>query len=84
VNVGFLKDGCAVLRASHLCQHLIPAASGGLRRRSGGGLQLRHRPLPDLLMHYLLNVAPQSELAAKHLIGWQLRVLSAASSPPSR
>ncbi|MCI0429746.1 MAG: MBL fold metallo-hydrolase [Rhodospirillales bacterium] len=41
------------------------------------GVQLRQRPLPDLLMHYLFNVAPGSELAAKDLIDRQLAALSA-------
>jgi UDP-MurNAc hydroxylase len=50
---------------------------------TAGSLQLRHRHLPDLLMHYLLNIAPQSELAAKDLIDWQLRALAAARDAPS-
>ena len=42
------------------------------------GLLVQQRLLPDLLMHYLLNVAPRSELAAKHLVDRQLAALSAA------
>jgi hypothetical protein len=34
--------------------------------------------VPDLLMHYLINVAPGSELAAKHHIDRQLRELADA------
>lgn len=35
-------------------------------------------PVPDLLMHYLINVAPGSELAARHHIDRQLRELVGA------
>ncbi len=44
-------------------------------RREAEGLTAVKAPLPDLLMHYMLNVAPGSELAAKHHLESQLRQL---------
>ena len=41
------------------------------------GLLVQQRLLPDLLMHYLFNVAPGSDLAARHLVDRQLAALSA-------
>ena len=38
--------------------------------------------LPDLLMHYLINVAPGSELAAKHHLDSQLRQLADGATIP--
>lgn len=40
------------------------------------GLGVRPQPLPDLLMHYVLNVAPGSERAAKNLVDHQLAALA--------
>jgi hypothetical protein len=39
------------------------------------GAGVRPRPLPDLLMHYVLNVMPGSERAAKTLVDRQLAAL---------
>jgi UDP-MurNAc hydroxylase len=38
----------------------------------GCDVHLERRVLPDLLMHYLLNMAPGSELAAKHYVDRQI------------
>lgn len=43
---------------------------------AAGDVQVERRVLPDLLMHYLLNVAPGSELAAKHHVDRQIEALS--------
>jgi L-ascorbate metabolism protein UlaG (beta-lactamase superfamily) len=43
--------------------------------RDGDGVRLETRPLPDLLMYYLLRKAEGSELAAKHEVDHQLRML---------
>jgi hypothetical protein len=39
------------------------------------GPQLRHHMVPDLLMHYVLNVAPDSDRAARLFIDRQLASL---------
>lgn len=41
--------------------------------RENGKIGLRPKPLPDLLMHYLLNVAEGSETAAKRQVDMQIR-----------
>ena len=41
-------------------------------RRDGDAVGVEPRPLPDLLMHYLLNVAEGSEVAAKELMDRQI------------
>jgi hypothetical protein len=41
--------------------------------RDGDEVRLEPRPLPDLLMHYLLRKAKGSELAAKYEVDHQLR-----------
>ncbi len=46
-----------------------------------GDVRLERRALPDLLMHYLLNVAPGSERAAKHYVDWQIEAISAGIRP---
>ena len=46
-----------------------------------GHVRLERRALPDLLMHYLLNAAPGSELAAKHYVDRQIEAISAGSWP---
>ena len=53
--------------------------SGEVRQpvRDGDGVRLETRPLPDLLMYYLLRKAEGSELAAKHEVDHQLRLLRA-------
>ncbi|MGH6933857.1 MAG: MBL fold metallo-hydrolase [Dongiaceae bacterium] len=43
------------------------------------GVRVRQHLLPDLLMHYLFNAAPGSELAARDLVDRQLAALSAGS-----
>jgi L-ascorbate metabolism protein UlaG (beta-lactamase superfamily) len=43
--------------------------------RAGETVRVAPRPLPDLLMYYLLHVAPGSEVAAKQRIDWELRQL---------
>ena len=40
--------------------------------RAGQRVRVEEQPLPDLLMFYLLHVAPGSELAAKKRIDWEL------------
>ncbi|MFQ5984093.1 MAG: MBL fold metallo-hydrolase, partial [Alphaproteobacteria bacterium] len=40
--------------------------------REGGAVRVEPEPLPDLLMHYLLNVAEGSERAAKDLVDRQI------------
>jgi hypothetical protein len=45
-------------------------------RRSNQQALLDRVAVPDLLMHYLINVAPGSELAAKHRLDSQLRRLA--------
>jgi UDP-MurNAc hydroxylase len=40
--------------------------------RAGQHVRVEEQPLPDLLMYYLLHVAPASELAAKQRIDWEL------------
>jgi hypothetical protein len=47
----------------------------------GGRVQLERRALPDLLMHYLLNVAPGSDLAAKHHLDRQIEMIRSGSCP---
>ena len=47
-------------------------------RRDDQRAVIDRAPVPDLLMHYLINVAPGSELAAKHHIDRQLRELAGA------
>ena len=42
-----------------------------------GRVRLEHRAVPDLLMHYLLNVAPGSELAAKRHVDRQIDAIMA-------
>jgi hypothetical protein len=51
---------------------------------SAAGLEVRlqRRVLPDLLMHYLLNVAAGSELAAKHYVDRQIAALSPTKPMP--
>jgi hypothetical protein len=39
------------------------------------GAELQRHVLPDLLMHYVLNVAPESERGAKHFVDRQLAAL---------
>jgi hypothetical protein len=51
-------------------------------RRDNQQTLLDRVTLPDLLMHYLINVAPGSELAAKHHLDSQLRRL--ADTPTRR
>ncbi|MGQ0662215.1 MAG: MBL fold metallo-hydrolase [Pseudomonadota bacterium] len=46
---------------------------------TGREVELKRKALPDLLMHYLLNVAAGSELAAKQQVDLEL----AALSPPA-
>ncbi|MGH7905148.1 MAG: MBL fold metallo-hydrolase [Candidatus Binataceae bacterium] len=43
--------------------------------RDGASIRLRPLALPDLLMHYLLNVAPGSETAARRRIDLELEAL---------
>lgn len=45
------------------------------------GVQLRPRALPDLLMYYLLNVAPGSDVAAKHLVDREIAAFAANDAP---
>ena len=40
--------------------------------RDGQEVRVKLRPMPDLLIYYLLQVAPGSELAAKQRIDWEL------------
>jgi len=47
---------------------------------AGSEVRLQRRSLPDLLMHYLLNVAAGSELAAKHHVDRQIAALSSSGS----
>jgi hypothetical protein len=47
--------------------------------RDGDDVRLETRPLPDLLMYYLLRKAEGSELAAKHEVDHQLRQLRAGT-----
>ncbi|MDB5409284.1 MAG: hypothetical protein JWL84_4196 [Rhodospirillales bacterium] len=47
---------------------------------AGREVRLERRVLPDLLMHYLLNVAAGSDLAAKHFADRQLEALSSSAS----
>jgi UDP-MurNAc hydroxylase len=49
---------------------------------AGREVRLQRRVLPDLLMHYLLNVAAGSELAAKHHVDRQIAALSPNASAP--
>lgn len=44
----------------------------------GPVIRLERRALPDLLMHYLLNVAPGSELAAKQQVERQIEAIGSA------
>jgi len=53
-----------------------------LLRRDDDQTVLDRVAVPDLVMHYLLNVAPGSELAAKHHLDRQLRDLVDASTRP--
>lgn len=46
-----------------------------------GRVQLERRALPDLLMHYLLNVAPGSDLAAKHYVDRQIEAIRSGNWP---
>lgn len=48
---------------------------------AGSEARLQRRPLPDLLMHYLLNVAAGSELAAKHYVDRQIAAMSSTAPP---
>lgn len=48
--------------------------------RDGDDVRLETRPLPDLLMYYLLRKAEGSDLAAKHEVDHQLQLLRAGSS----
>ncbi len=48
----------------------------------GGQVRLKRRALPDLLMHYLLNVMEGSEFAAKRQIDMELQTI--LSEPRSR
>jgi hypothetical protein len=50
---------------------------------AGRDVHLERRALPDLLMHYLLNVAVGSELAAKHYVDRQIEALSSSASAAS-
>lgn len=45
-----------------------------------GGVRLERQPLPDLLMHYLLNVMEGSESAAKRQVDLELRSILPESS----
>lgn len=46
----------------------------------GGHVQLERRVLPDLLMHYVLNAASGSELAAKHAVDREIEAISGSAS----
>lgn len=61
----------------------VRSAKGGVRNGIvwARPVRLERRALPDLLMHYLLNVAPGSELAAKHYVDRQIEGISAGSRP---
>jgi UDP-MurNAc hydroxylase len=53
--------------------------------RAGRDVRVEGQTLPDLLMHYLLNLAAGSELAAKHHVDRQIEAISrGASSTISR
>lgn len=43
--------------------------------RDGEGVRLEPETLPDLLMHYLLNVSEGSAVSAKQHVDWQLQAL---------
>jgi len=45
-----------------------------------GQVRLERRPLPDLLMHYLLNVMEGSDFAAKRQVDMELRSILPKSS----
>jgi UDP-MurNAc hydroxylase len=47
---------------------------------AGRDVRLERRVLPDLLMHYLLNVAVGSELAAKDYVDRQIEALSSSAA----
>ncbi len=49
--------------------------------RQGERVGIRPVLLPDLLMHYLLNVAEGSEVAAKHYVDLQIQAVSKRESP---
>lgn len=49
-----------------------------------GRVSVARRALPDLLMHYLLNAAPGSELAAKHTVDRQIEALVGANPVAER
>lgn len=51
---------------------------------TGREVRLERRVLPDLLMHYLLNVAAGSELAAKHYIDREIEAVLSSASATSR
>ncbi len=53
------------------------SASYELARTGNGGISLQPLALPDLLMHYLLNVAPGSETAARRHIDLEIDALNA-------
>jgi hypothetical protein len=44
-------------------------------RREADGVTVEPRPLPDLLMYYVLQIAEGSDLSAKHEVDHQLRKL---------
>jgi hypothetical protein len=44
-------------------------------RRDADGVHAEPRPLPDMLMYFVLHVAEGSDLSAKHEVDHQLRVL---------
>lgn len=49
-----------------------------------GRVRLERRALPDLLMHYLLNVAPGSESAARRHVDRQIDAIVSAEPPAAR
>jgi len=57
--------------------------SGSVHRpvRDGGDVRVEARPLPDLLMYYLLQAAEGSELSAKHEVDYQLSMIGERTAP---
>jgi hypothetical protein len=51
---------------------------------AGQRVRVEPQPLPDLLMYYLLHVAPGSELAAKERIDWELHQAALDFQAPQR
>jgi hypothetical protein len=44
-------------------------------RQAADGVTVEPRPLPDVLMYYVLQIAEGSDLSAKHEVDQQLRKL---------